>query len=315
MGSCQSLFDEIPARDTVSWTILIEGYRKVGLLEESLVSFERMQFSGVVPNRVTVVNAAAACAAMGNIEMGIWIHDYVRRQRWDLDVIMGTSLVDMYGKCGYVEDSLAVFSSMQKKNVFTWNSLIHGLALTKSGKDALYWFSKMEEEGFKPDSVTLVAALCACSHGGLLEEGREIFGKVTYGVYGFSAGIKHYGCMVDLLGRSGLVEEALVLMEKMPFEGNAVVYGSLVGACRARGDAELSEMAVEKLVELDPRNAAYRVILSNSYAACGKWGEVEEVRRLMRERQGERVTQSWVARSLLDMENEKVEKMADLKFH
>ncbi|CAA6654259.1 unnamed protein product [Spirodela intermedia] len=298
MAACEQLFDEMRMRDAVSWTTIIEGYRKAGQLDEALVAFERMQFAGTAPNRVTVVNAVAACAARGALEMGVWIHDYVRRRGWELDVVMGTSLVDMYGKCGRAEDSLVVFSAMSERNVYTWNSLIRGLALAKSSEEALRWFSKMEKEGIQADAVTLIVALSACSHAGLVGAGRELFRKLLGGSFGFSAGVKHYGCMIDLLGRAGLLDEAVEVIEQMPFKTNPVVYGSLLSACRARGDAVLSSLAAEKLVELDPENTAYRILLSNSYAALGRWGEAEEVRRLMREKQLGKV-QSWAAGSLV----------------
>ncbi|OVA14852.1 Pentatricopeptide repeat [Macleaya cordata] len=274
----------MPQRDVVSWTVLIEGNRNAGRLNDALFAFERMQFSGVEPNRVTMVNALSACASSGVLEMGVWIHDYITRNGWEFDVILGTSLIDMYGKCGKIEMGLCVFESMSEKNVFTWNSLIRGLALAKNVEEALDWFFKMQKEGIKADEVTLIGVLCACSHGGLVERGRQIFRLLINGNYGFSPNIKHYGCMVDLLGRAGFLEEALEFIEYMPFEPTKAMWGALLGGSRANGDLKLSEFSVRRLVELEPENGSYYVLLSNLYAEMGRWGDVEKVRRMMKEK-------------------------------
>ncbi|XP_010269479.1 PREDICTED: pentatricopeptide repeat-containing protein At5g66520-like [Nelumbo nucifera] len=284
METCQRVFDEMPRKDAVSWTVLIAGNRSARKLDEALIAFEQMQFSGVLPNPVTMVNALSACASSGALEMGAWIHDFITRQGWKLDVILGTSLVDMYGKCGRIDAGLSVFHSMGEKNVYTWNSLIKGLALAKSGQEAVRWFSRMEEEGIKADEVSLIGVLCACSHSGLVQTGREIFHSMIDGKYGFSPGVKHYGCMIDLFGRAGYLEEAFEFIERMPFHPTKVMWGALLAGCRAHGDLELSEFAARKLVELEPNNGAYYILLSNLCAEMGRWNDVEKVRRLMRDR-------------------------------
>lgn len=256
----------------------------MGDLDEALIAFERMHFAGVSPNPVTMVNALAACAGFGALNMGVWIHEYMKRNGWELDVILGTSLIDMYGKCGRIEVGLSVFESMVEKNVFTWNSIIIGLALAKNGEEAVSWFFRMEEEGIKPDQVTLLGVLCACNHSGLVQTGRQIFYSMIDGKYGFSPGIKHYGCMIDLLGRSGFLYEAQEFIEWMPFEPNSVMWGALLTGSRVHGDLELSEFAARRLLELEPENGAYYVLLSNLYAEMGKWSDVEELRKIMKER-------------------------------
>ncbi|KAL5996053.1 hypothetical protein ACLOJK_026126 [Asimina triloba] len=284
MEMCEFLFDEMPQRDAVSWTVLISGYRNARKLDEALIAFERMQYAGVPPNRVTMVNALSACSGHGALQMGIWIHDYIRRHGLELDVILGTSLIDMYGKCGRIETGLSVFNVMSEKNVFTWNSIIRGLALAKNGRAAVSWFLRMEGEGLTPDRVTLIGVLCACSHSGLVQIGLQIFFSLICGKYGFPPGIKHYGCVIDLLARAGLTDEAKAFMEMMPFEPNTAIWGSLLVGCRARGDIELSGKVARKLIELEPENTAYYILLSNLYAEIGRWEGVEEVRRWMKER-------------------------------
>ncbi|EXB40832.1 hypothetical protein L484_009077 [Morus notabilis] len=284
VGSCRKVFDEMPYRDVVSWTVLIMGYRNCGRYEDALVVFERMQYAGVVPNRVTMVNALAACANSGALEMGVWIHDFVRREGLELDVRLGTSLIDMYGKCGRIEEGLAVFRSMKERNSFTWNAVIQGLALAKSGKEAVWWFNRMEQEGFRADEVTLVAVLCACSHSGIVDVGRQIFDALVDGKYGFSPSVKHYACMVDILTRAGCLEEAFKCVKVMPHEPTKTIWGSLLAGGRAHGNLDLSEFAAWKLIELEPENAAYHVMLSNMYAEMGRWDDVEKVRGMMKDR-------------------------------
>ncbi|GAB4841160.1 hypothetical protein Ancab_021905 [Ancistrocladus abbreviatus] len=284
LGFCRKVFDEMPQRDVVSWTILIAGYRVVGKFDEALVAFMQMGYAGVVPNQVTMVNALAACASFGALEMGIWIHDSIRRNGWELDVILGTALIDMYGKCGKIEEGLRVFESMNEKNAFTWNAVIKGLTLADSGKEVLSWFSQMESAGYKPDEVTLIAVLNACSHKGLVQMGREIFGALVDGKYGFSPGVKHYACMVDLLARAGCLRDAFNLMEEMPFRPTKSMWGALLAGGRAHKDLEFSEFAAWKLVELEPENSAHYVVLSNMYADMGRWSDVSKVRDLMKER-------------------------------
>ncbi|KAJ4850590.1 hypothetical protein Tsubulata_017193 [Turnera subulata] len=284
MGLCRQVFDEMPERDVVSWTVLIMGHRNAGEYGDALVAFEKMGYAGVVPNRVTMVNALGACGSYGAVEMGIRIHDFIRRNRWEMDVILGTSLIGMYFKCGRVEEALGVFASMEKKNVFTWNAVIKGLAFAKCGEDAVWWFNRMEQEGHKPDEVTLINVLSACSHSGLVDIGREIFGFLLDGKYGFSPGVKHYACMIDLLVRSGFLEDGLKLIAEMPFEPTKSMWGSLLAGCKARGNLELGEVVAKELLELEPENSAYYIVLSNLYAQMERWDDVAKTRELMKHR-------------------------------
>ncbi|KAG6536133.1 pentatricopeptide repeat-containing protein At5g56310-like [Zingiber officinale] len=281
--SSEQLFDEMPAPDVVAWTTLITGYAGRHRPGDALLAFERMHFAGVVPNRVTMVSALVACAAHGALDVGVWIHDYIRNRGWKLDVVLGTSLVDMYSKCGRIDAGLEVFWSMAERNAYTWNSVIMGLALAKCGREALQWLSRMESEGVRPDGVTLIAVLCACSHSGLVEAAWQLFDAMVAGKYGFRPGIRHYGCMVDLLGRAGLLGEAVRFIEAMPFAPNVVIWGSLLHGSRAHGELSFSELAARKLVELEPTNIAHYVVLSNLYVEMGRWLEAEEVRRFVKE--------------------------------
>ncbi|KAH7836554.1 hypothetical protein Vadar_002862 [Vaccinium darrowii] len=284
MDLCRKVFDEMPKRDVVSWTVMITGYREAGRFDDALNAFERMQYVGVQPNQVTMVNALSACSSSGALDVGIRIHGFIKRNGWELDVILGTSLIDMYGKCGRIEEGLCVFQSMEEKNVFTWNALIKGLALAKSGEEAVWWFFQMEQRGIKPDEVTLIGVLCACSHSGLVQVGESIFRSLVDGKYGFAPGIKHYSCMVDLFARPGHLEEALKIIKEMPFEPTKPVWGTLLAGSRAHGALEMSEFAAWKLIGLQPENSGYYVILANIYSLMGRWIDAEKVRELMKER-------------------------------
>lgn len=284
MGLCGKVFDEMPVRDVVSWTVVISGFKDAGKFDDALIAFERMRSEGVMPNQVTAVNALAACAGRGALDLGVWIHEHLRRSGWELDVILGTALIDMYGRCGQIKKAMHVFEEINEKNVFTWNAVIKGLALSKNGSEAVNWFLKMKDEGVQPDDVTLIAVLSACVHSGFVHEGRRIFSSLVDGKYGFPPSVKHYSCMVDLLARSNCLDEALRLIKVMPFEPTVSVWGALLGGCRAQGNDELGEFAAWKLVELEPQNSAYYVMLSNLYAEKGRWNDVEKVRNLAKDR-------------------------------
>ncbi|XP_020681763.1 pentatricopeptide repeat-containing protein At1g05750, chloroplastic-like [Dendrobium catenatum] len=217
-----------------------------------------MHFVGVTPNRVTMVSTLAACAAHGaSLDFGQWIHRQATHAGWDLDVVLITALVDMYCKYGCINAGFDVFLRMPQRSLSTWNSLIQGFSFSKGGAMALKWFLRMEEEGVRSDAVTLVGVL--------------------------TAWIKHYGCMVDLYGKAGLLDAAVECIQMMSFEPNVVIYGSLLSGSRARKEMHLSEFAVRRLVEIQPKNAAHYVLLSNLYVEMGMWKEAEEVRRSMRE--------------------------------
>ncbi|KAL6614451.1 hypothetical protein ACP70R_036721 [Stipagrostis hirtigluma subsp. patula] len=284
LACAEQLFDEMPRPDVVAWTTVITSYKNCGRSFDALATLRRMLAASVSPNRVTMISALGACADHGALDTGVWIHEYVKKQRWELDVVLGTALVDMYGKCGHVVDGARVFSEMVERNVYTWNSIIRALALAQDGKTALQWFFRMRSDGVRPDAVTLICVLCACAHAGLVDIGRKIFNLIVQGEYGFQPGIKHFGCMVDLLSRSGHLDDAFRIVDTMPLQPNAVIWGLLLRGCKARGDSILSEHVTMQLMELEPENASHYVLLSNLYAETGRWLEAEEVLKWMKKK-------------------------------
>ncbi|OVA17445.1 Pentatricopeptide repeat [Macleaya cordata] len=279
----RSVFDKMPDRNVVSWTAMITGYVKQRRYNEGLALFHKMQIEGIEINEFTLVNVLSACAHLGAFEMGKWVHGYINRNRVFLNPTLATALIDMYFKCGYVDKASQVFDKLTERSVCTWNSTIGGLAMHGYGEEALERFKQMRMSGTKPDHITFIGVLSACTHSGMVEKGRECFYSMTRD-YGIEPNIKHYGCFVDLLGRAGHLEEAYEIMKNMPIKPNGVLWGTLLNACSTHGNVELAEIAMEQLIELEPFNDGNYVIMSNIYAAKGQWENVVRMRRFMNDR-------------------------------
>ncbi|URE10762.1 PPR repeat [Musa troglodytarum] len=281
LDSAREIFDRNPIKDVVSWNAMIDGYCKMGEFGTAVSMFRSMQMENARPTEVTMASLLSACAHLGALNMGRWIHAYIRNHQLKMDVVLGNALIDMYFKCGAVETALEAFRGMPTRNIFCWNSVVAGLGMNGYGERAVAVFHEMEKmEMIKPDGVTFVGLLSACSHSGLVTEGKKYFSHML-DLYGVEPKIEHYGCMVDLFGRAGFLEEALHLLETMPVRPNAVVWGSLLRACHIHGDSEVSEKVTQRLMELDPNDGAYYVFLSNIYASSNRWDDVERCRSVM----------------------------------
>ncbi|KAL5729901.1 hypothetical protein ACHQM5_002790 [Ranunculus cassubicifolius] len=197
----------------------------------------------------------------------------------NLTVFLGTALISMYGKTGCLESAIKVFNAMKVKQVCTWNAMICSLSSNGREKDAIDMFEKMKAEGFRPNEVTFVAVLTSCARDGMVELGLRLFhGMHEFGVV---PTMEHYGCVVDLLGRAGLLYEATKFIQEMPFEPDATVLGALLGACKIHGDVELANDVGKKLIELQPQHCGRYVALSNIYAEAGKWNHAAQLRKAM----------------------------------
>ncbi|KAG9439739.1 hypothetical protein H6P81_019904 [Aristolochia fimbriata] len=280
LEDARRLFDEMPDRNSVTWNAMITGYTHNRKFREALELFRNMQMLDVEPTEVTMVSALSACAHLGALSQGKWIHNYINQSNIRLNVFVGTALIDMYAKCGCIDQSEKVFHSMRTKNVYTWNALILGFAMNGQGEMAVDIFSGMIKQNMKPDSVTFLALLCACGHQGLVGQGKKYFHSMEK-EWGLQPNVEHYGSMVDLLGRAGCLDEALLLIQKMRMKPDAVIWRSLLGACRIHGNASLSEVAIRNLLELEPYNGENYVLLSNLYARDRRWKEIGEVRDTM----------------------------------
>lgn len=283
IGIARELFDRMPAKNAVSWSVMINGYVKFGLSKEALGLFKDMQIAGVQPNHAGIVSALSACAFLGALDQGRWIHAYVHRKRIVLDTVLGTALVDMYAKCGSIDMACHVFEEISCRDVFTYTSLISGLANNGESARAMEIFKRMENVGVSPNEVTFICVLNACSQMGSVEEGLRIIESMKE-VYGIEPSVEHFGCLVDLLGRAGMLELAKEVARDMPMEPDSYVLGALLNACRVHGDINLAKEMVDLLAHRCLDHDGVHVLLSNIYAAVKNWHDVEAVRQGMEEK-------------------------------
>ncbi|RWW83800.1 hypothetical protein BHE74_00007675 [Ensete ventricosum] len=282
LEEARQIFDELPERDIVSWTSFISGLLQCKHPKEAMDVFNSMQASGVEPDNVTLCSVLSACASLGALSSGRWVHEYIERKGIQWDVHLGTTMVDMYSKCGCIDMAVSSFHEMPHKNVTSWNALLGALATHGHGSEALKYFEQMVGVGVIPNEVTFVAILCACCHSGLVKEGCHMFDLMTRS-YKLVPWIEHYGCMVDLLGRAGLISEAYGLVRSMPIRADTYIWGALLSACKAHGNVELSQEFLSHLLDLEPSDSGVYVLLSNIFAADCRWADVTRVRRLMRQ--------------------------------
>lgn len=275
----RELFDEMPLRDAVSWGTLIAGYAKVNRFEEAIGLFDEMVRLGVSPDNIALVSVLSACAQLGELEKGKSIHEFIERNGIRVDGYLATSLVDLYAKCGCIETAKQIFETNAEKALFTWNAMLSGLAMHGHGQLLLDYFSRMVKARVQPDGVTFLAVLVGCSHAGLISEARQIFEEME-SFYGVSRELKHYGCMADLLGRAGLIREAMDMIEDMPMGGDVFVWGGLLSGCRIHGNVEVAEKAAEHVMEIKPEDGGVYSVLANIYANEGRWDDLAKIRRL-----------------------------------
>ncbi|KAI9195895.1 hypothetical protein LWI28_019164 [Acer negundo] len=280
LNNALALFESMTERNVISWTALISGYAQMDLPNEAITIFRKMQLQNVKPDEIAMLAALSACSRLGALELGVWIHNYINKHGLYTTVPLNNALIDMYAKSGKIGKALLVFENMKIKSVVTWTTMIAGLALHGLGREALDMFSRMEKARMKPNEITFIAILSACSHVGLVELGRYYF-NIMKSRYEIEPRIEHYGCMIDLLSRAGYLQEAQQLLMKMPCEANAAIWGSLLAASNIYGDADLGECAMHHLIKLEPNNSGNYAILSNIYASLGRWKESGMLRKVM----------------------------------
>lgn len=279
----QAVFDRIPVRNLVNWNALIAGYAQIGCCEKALQAFHCMLEDRVKPDEFTMASVLSACAQLGSLEQGRKVHEFINHKHIRKNQFVLNGLIDMYAKCGDLAYARKVFDNMQWRNAECWSSMISALASHGRSDEAIRLFFQMERSEQKPNEITLLAVLGACTHGGFVEEGLRIFNK--FDMYGVAAGVEHYGCLVDLLGRAGRLKEAYEIVKNMPVESNDVIWGALLGACRVHGDAEMSERVSDEIHQLHcdhaSTNDAEYIMLSNILAASDRWEQADRVRRKM----------------------------------
>lgn len=282
LDDARVLFEGLEERDVVCWNVMIDGYTQHARPNDALVLFRRMLTAKVKPTEITILSVLSACGQLGALELGRWVHSYIVNNGIQANVRVHTALIDMYGKCGSLEDARVVFDKIPTKDVVVWNSMIVGYAMHGFSQQALQLFDEMCRMGFCPTDITFIGVLNACAHAGLVSEGKKFFSLMKE-AYNLEPKVEHYGCMVNLLGRAGHLEEAYELVKSKNIDPDPVLWGTLLGACKLHGNVSLGEEIVEFLVSRNLANDGTFVLLSNIYAAVGNWEGVAKVRAMMKE--------------------------------
>ncbi|KAL6603837.1 hypothetical protein ACP70R_044198 [Stipagrostis hirtigluma subsp. patula] len=303
MVDARKVFDRMKVRNAVSWCALLGGYCQSGEHEEVLSLFRKMYKED--DDWYSLGTVLRACAGLSAVKPGKEIHCRFTRMRGCRDVVVESALVDLYAKCGAVEYAYRVFERSCVRNMITWNAMICGFAQNGHAERAIDLFNEMVREGTMPDYISFIGVLFACSHTGMVEEARNYFNSMSND-YGIAPGIEHYNCMVDLLSRVELLEEAEDLVNKSPFRDDSSLWAAILGACATHSNPDVAIRVAEKMMELEPRYHLSYVLLENVYRTIGRWEDALKVRRLMRARKVKKEPgTSWIDlnRSKLYMRN------------
>ncbi|KAG8479312.1 hypothetical protein CXB51_029716 [Gossypium anomalum] len=292
LSEANAYFYEMSEKNLITWNTLLAGYERLGS-KEALNIFSQMESEGFRPNCFTFTSITAACANLAVLNCGQQVHGGIICRGLQGNLVLANALIDMYAKCGSIADSWKIFNEMSDRNLVSWTSMMIGYGAHGYGKEAVKLFDEMVVSGIRPDRIVFMAVLSACSHAGLIDEGLRCFESMSN--YNVTPDQEIYGCVVDLLGRGGRVEEAYQLIKGMPFKPNESVWGALLGACKAHKLPSMGKLAALKVLDLRPKKVGAYVMLSNIYAAEGKWGESARMRKLMR-RTGSRkeAGSSWI---------------------
>ncbi|XP_008802216.2 putative pentatricopeptide repeat-containing protein At2g01510 [Phoenix dactylifera] len=283
LETAEMIFMNKTDRNTISWTAMISGYIQNGLYEEALELFREMRRGGLSPDRATFSSILRASAGLALLGLGRQLHSYIIRSGYMLNVFSGCALLDVYAKCGCLDETLHVFEEMPYRNIISWNAMISAYAQNGQGMKAIKLFEDMLRWGVEPDSVTFLSVLSACSHSGLIDEGLRFFNSMTE-YYKLKPKKEHYACVIDLLGRVGCLDEVERLVDQIPFEADQIIWNSILNSCRIHSNQELARRAADKLFSMELRDAAPYVIMSNVYARAGQWEDAAKVKKMMRDR-------------------------------
>ncbi|XVF16626.1 hypothetical protein REPUB_Repub10bG0048700 [Reevesia pubescens] len=291
-GCCKKImdakhvFDEMGERTVVSWNAVITACVENFCIDDALGYFVKMWDCGFAPDETTMVIMLSACAELGFLSLGRLLHLQVIQRGLVLNCQLGTALVDMYAKSGDVGYASRAFEKLQEKNVWTWSAMILGFAQHGFAEEALELFVKMMKSScIRPNSVTFLGVLCACSHAGLVDDGYHYFREMEY-VHGIKPMMVHYGAMVDVLGRAGHLKDAYTFIKNIPIEPDPILWRTLLSACTIHNvnDTDgVGDKVRKRLLELEPRRSGNLVMISNMYAEAGMWDRAANIRRFMRD--------------------------------
>ncbi|KAK0579398.1 hypothetical protein LWI29_025832 [Acer saccharum] len=277
------MFLLVEEKSIITWNSMLSGFSHMDRSEEASFLFREMLLTGIEPNYVTIASILPLCARVANLQHGKEFHCYItRRQIFKDCLLLWNALVDMYARSGKVVEAKRVFDSMSTRDKVTYTSLIAGYGVQGDGETALKLFDEMIKFQIKPDHVTMVAVLSACSHSGLVIEGQMLFEKMPT-VYGIIPRLEHFSCMVDLYGRAGLLNKAKGIITKMPYKPTPAMWATLLGACRIYGNTDTWEWAAGKLLEMKHESSGYYELIANMYASGGRQDKLAEVRTSMRD--------------------------------
>ncbi|KAA8518208.1 hypothetical protein F0562_015682 [Nyssa sinensis] len=293
IGDARKAFDGMPERNVVSWSGMIYGYTQLGEDEEALRLFKQALWEDFDVNDFTFSSVIRVCGSSTLLELGKQLHGLCLKMSYDSSSFVGSSLISLYSKCGVIEGAYRVFEEVPIKNLGMWNAMLIACAQHAHTETALDLFKQVENVGLKPNFITFLCALYACSHAGLVKEGKYYFKLMKQ--YGIEPGAQHYASMVDLLGRAGKLQDAVSIIKEMPMQPTESVWGALLTGCRIHGDTELAVYAADRVFELGPVSSGLHVLLSNAYAAAGRYEEAAKARKMLRDRRVKKETGlSWV---------------------
>lgn len=280
----RKVFDGMPVKDVVSWSSLISGYVNCSYSLDALKTLQQMKSANEDPNSITLVSLLSACTNLLNISIGESIHSYIIVNNIELNTPLGTALLELYSKCGDLERAFYVFNSLKEKNLKSWTVMISGFADHGQGEDALFLYKKMVKTGLKPDSIVFSKILSACSHMGLVEEGKRYFENMV-SIYNVKPTIEHFGCLIDMLGRAGMTKEAYQVIKNMLIEPNSIIIRSFISACMNHGYVVyLDEKLRNRLLEIEPDLGANYVVAASVSLLSDNWNEAVGMRVAMKGR-------------------------------
>ncbi|KAI3776839.1 hypothetical protein L1987_46629 [Smallanthus sonchifolius] len=287
VNKARFLFDEMPNRNIASWSAMIAAYLNTGHQQKGHELFYKMLTDEKLkPDEFTLCTILGGCGHMGTnrtigFVLGKSIHGFIMRNQWELNVELGTALVDMYAKCGFLKAAIAVFDMIRNPNVISWTALICGAGQHGYVNEARTLFDRMQEVGVKPNELTFTGILSACVHAGLVKEGRAYFNLIEE--YGLKPNIHHYGCMVDLFGKAGELEDAYEVIMRMQPEANMKVWGSFLSSCKVQDNFKMAERVIKIVIEMlrPEKDGGVYSLIADLFVMGEKWDDAERIRRLM----------------------------------